>query len=577
MSAGGRGVVAAFALAVAAALGAVSWLVFSSGPHAEVSTGKPSSPPPAVRPSAKPTGKAAVPPGPRPPGTPRVPKDRPKPPVLEILGKVLGPSGEPVAGAGISVFPPPSEESGSSTAPHSAGGPGADPEALRELFALDPEEVKGVRPWTGVPPIPAPGPPPREEARGDSGEDGTFRIQVRRRGPFRLQARKEGLGQAVASAVNAGGEPVVLRLGSSVDLEGRVVAGTEPVEGAVVVVRSGTVEKGATTAAGGAFRVEDLPPGKYAVTAGAAGHALTTLASVEIPLASGPLEIVLAGGYSVRVTVMRWEAPPSGWKRTSGVPLPPGPVLEGAQVLLYRRAGGYCLSAVTGPDGQARFDRLGEGAWRMGVRKEGFCVGFSKELRFKPGSPPEESREVRLEPAVATPIRVQDEAGNPVRNARLYTGGSDQEFDERHSRLVGRTDDEGAARFTFDDGVPWKSVVWVVPEDGSAAVMLEPEDSSSGKEEKVVVRPGRLVQGTVTDAEGKPVAGATVTLDIYDDDRDLDIELIGYTDAAGRYRFPAVPFGDVDLEVEGGDEWETDEVDMEVRDNPLVRDFKLGK
>lgn len=584
MSGAGRGVVAGFAAAVVAALAAVSWLVFSGGPPAESPTGKPSSTPPAAKPDAKPGEKPPRTPREReePPFTakPRTPRERPKPQVFEVIGKVLGPDDAPVAGATVAVFPPPPEPMTPSPAAGAAAGgglSGVDPEVLRELFALDPEEAKGLRPWTGIPTIPAAGPPPAEEAKGDSGEDGTFRIQVRRRGPFRIQARKEGVGQAVASQVMAGGEAVVLRLGSSVDLLGRVLAGTEPVDGAVVVVRSGTVEKSATTAGGGGFRVEDLPPGKYTVTAGAAGQPPTTLPSVELPLASGSLDIVLAGGFSVRVTVMKAEPTPPGWKRGPGMQRPPGPPLEGAQVLLLRRAGGYCLSATTGPDGQVRFDRLGEGPWRIGARKDGFGVGYAKEARFRPGSPPEESRDVHLNLLVPTPLRVQDEAGNPVRNARLYSGGTDMEFDERHSRLLGRTDEEGVARVTFDEGVPWKAVVWVVPEDGSAATMLEPEDPSSGKEEKIVVRPGRVLQGTVTDAEGKPAGGAVVTINVMDDDRDLDVELVAVADANGRYRFPAVPYGDVDIEVEAGDEWETDEVEADVRDNPLVRDFKMGQ
>jgi hypothetical protein len=252
-----------------------------------------------------------------------------------------------------------------------------------------------------------------------------------------------------------------------------------------------------------------------------------------------------------------------------------GTPLEGALVVLYHRQSRTYRSAVTGPDGVARIDRLGAGKWLLSARKEGFMIGLGKEINFRVGSPPEESRDVKMFAAVPTPVRVLDEAGAPVRHAKVYTGGLDVEYDERQSTLVGKTDEEGRIQFAFDDGIPWKGVLWIVPEGGGAVVKVEPDDPTSGEEVKAVVRPGRVIQGTVTDAAGKGIAGAQVLVNVTSDEPEVDVGLYVYTDAKGAYRFPSLPFGDVSLEVDADGEWDSADVDAEVKDDPLVRDFKI--
>ena len=80
------------------------------------------------------------------------------------------------------------------------------PDALREMFSLDPDDLERTIPYSGVPALPAgtPAVPEREVARGKSGADGTFRVPVRARGPFRVEARKEGVGQVDSSFLGDG-------------------------------------------------------------------------------------------------------------------------------------------------------------------------------------------------------------------------------------------------------------------------------------------------------------------------------------------------------------------------------------
>jgi hypothetical protein len=573
MAAGNRIVVGMFALAVAAALAAVAWLVLHTTPPTE--PGRTGTEKPAVRP-VPPPRPDRPPPERRPPGpSGRQDHAKPRSPVvLEVGGEVRGPDDAPVPGAEVAVL---SSSAVEALQPSSQASAEKVPvETLRELFDLEPEDAERTVPYSGVPAVPADTAPGKEVARGTTGADGKFLITTPSRGPFRLEARKAGLGQSVASDVLAGGPPVVMKLGPAAALTGRVTNGVggAPVEGAVVIARSGGVSKGTTAGPDGAFSVPDLPPGKYSLTAGAPGFAPVTL-PVEAPSAA-PVDVVLGGGYAARITVVKMESAPQGPPPPRGAQVARGTPEEGALVVLMHRSTQTYRSGITGPDGTVRIERLGAGNWRIAVRRDGFSVGHARDIDFKTGSPPEESREARLYPAVETPIRVLDEAGSPVRNARVYTGGTDEDYDERRSKLVGRTDDEGVIRFTFDDGVPWKSVVWVVPESGGAVVRVEPEDTGSGQEVKVVARPGRAVQGTVTDAKGKALKGVQVRAEVTDDEKDVDISMNVYTDEKGAYRFPTLPFGDLNIEADLDGEYETQDVDAENRENPLTRDFKLN-
>jgi hypothetical protein len=585
MAAGNRVVVALFALAVALSLAAVAWIVLHSAPAGE--TGRHLPPPSAERPPRP------VPPTPKPNRTSptdrpkRIDPSKPRSP-FEVWGEVRGPDDVPVPGADVVVLSLSRKEV---LQPSLAPGPERlAAEVLRECFALEPDEAVKMNLYSGVPAMPGEGAPggaaappgteSRELRRAATGEDGKFRIQVPGKGPFRIEARKEGVGSAVASdvvAVDAAnpGPPLVLRLGPSAALSGRVSSntGSAPVEGAVVVVRAGGIARGARSGPDGTFSVPDLPPGKYSLVAGAPGFAPVTL-PVEAPSAA-PVEVVLGSGFAARVNVMKREIPPPGTRPQRGVPPPRGAPLEGALVVLLHRQTQTYRSGVTGPDGTVVIDRLGMGRWQVSVRKEGFGLGVGREIDFKAGSPPEDGRDVRLFPIVKTPVSLLDEAGSPVRNARVFSGGLDEDFDERHSVQIGKTDDDGRIEISFDDGVPWKSVVWVVPEDG-AAMKVEPEDPILGTEVKAVVRPGRVVQGTVTDAKGQAVKGAQVHVEVMEDEHDIDVSLYVYTDDKGSYRFPSLPWGDVSLEVDAEGDSDSQEVDAEVKDNPLVRDFRLG-
>jgi hypothetical protein len=568
MPSGNRLFLGLFVLAVFAAVAAVAWLMVSGSPSAEPGAKTGTTPPAVKGPGAKPDRKKDPPkPGDRPK------QQRPKV-VHEILGEVRGPDDAPVPGASVVLLSGAVKEAVADV-PSAGEAEKIPAESLRELFALEPGEAENCAVYSGIPALPEGVPAvPRTLRSVVTDEAGKFRIEAPGKGPYRLEAGKEGIGSAVAAEVMAGPTPQLLRLGAAVVLKGRVLGAPAgaPVAGAVVLVRSGRGVKGATTAADGTFAVADLVPGKYSVVAGAAGYAPTTLPAVEAPGAA-PVDILLGNGFAVRVSVVKKEYPAPG-QRVARAATPSSPA-EGALVALYHPATDTYRSGTTGPDGIARIDRLGTGVWRIAARVEGHGLGICREVRFLPGGNPEESREVRVYPLVETPVLVTDESGAPLRNAKVYGGGLDDEWDERHSRLVGTTDQDGKLRYAFDDAVPWKAAIWVVPEGGGAATKVAPEEPTGTEEVKAIVRPGRVLQGAVTDMKGKPLAGAKVMVMVLDDEHDVDVSLSAYADAEGKYRFPSLPFGEVTLEAEHGDEWDTIDIEDTVRDNPLVRDILL--
>jgi len=109
-----------------------------------------------------------------------------------------------------------------------------------------------------------------------------------------------------------------------------------------------------------------------------------------------------------------------------------------------------------------------------------------------------------------------------------------------------------------------------------AAMRVEPSPRDEVGEVKAVVRPGRIVRGTVRDGAGSPVAGAVVTLKVDAEERELAIGLRTTTDAAGSYVFPRVAYGGLRVWVDGGSDYAEARRDGSAREDPLVVDLRLG-
>jgi hypothetical protein len=551
-----------------AVLAGTAWLLLRAGP-AEVA--RPGDAPGVRVERAGKQGPAGTPPPPVAPEG-RGPEARVH---LAVRGMVLASDGTPAEGALVVVSIPAATEGTAAPAVPAVPAPPDVPvgtEVLREMFALTDEEAAGCCWATGIPRVP-PSPLQAPEAgRARTGTGGAFEIRVDTRGPFRVDASHEG-GTATESRVRAGGAPCLLRLAKRAALEGRVLQdmSNAPVEGAVVVAASRDTSATATSGPDGAFALPGLAPGRWRVTAGAAGYAMAVQADVEVPTKE-PLDLRLGTGWTANVKVWEWSLGAPGRRRRDAPRDDTRRPLEGALVALLQRSTGSFRAGVSGPDGTVRLDRLGPGTWEIAARKEGYGVGIGRALRLAPDGPPEESRDVRLVPLAPTTVVVRGEDGAPLAGVAVYTGGEGEDFDPRRSRLLGRTDVDGRIAVTFDEGVPWKAVAWVIPDAGAAAVKVEPGEP--GEAVKVALGKGRVVEGVVKDSRGRLLAGARVTLTVDKDPREMGLEFRTRTDDTGAFRFPAVPFGGISIDVETADGDIGDlAVDDENREDPLVREI----
>ena len=172
-------------------------------------------------------------------------------------------------------------------------------------------------------------------------------------------------------------------------------------------------------------------------------------------------------------------------------------------------------------------------------------------------------------------VRVVDAAGAPVACATVWWGGAERELDLRSREAAGTTGADGTVLAVFDERIPRKSALWVEPPEG-ATMRVEPSAREESGEVRAVVRPGRIVRGTVLDGGGLPVKGATVTLHVAAESRELGIGLTTSTDEKGAYLFPRVAFGGVRVCVESKFDYAEARREDSAKDDPLVVDLRLG-
>lgn len=178
-----------------------------------------------------------------------------------------------------------------------------------------------------------------------------------------------------------------------------------------------------------------------------------------------------------------------------------------------------------------------EGRFRVALEKPG-----SVALRLLPAGLPairlagpfdssEESALFDLQTSSAASLRgrVTDEAGKPVAGARVSAIGGEGIFEnDARAYAEAKTDSEGV--FSLPDAPEGARVLSV---RAPGLVPYTHFQLEAKPEERVSLKRGGSVRGTVTDMSGKPAAGALVRAE----------ELAVETDASGAYRIVGVPSG----------------------------------
>ncbi len=383
-------------------------------------------------------------------------------------------------------------------------------------------------------------------------DDGSFVLGPVEPGDHTVVATLAGFGAGHAAvtvpAAGAAIGDVVLRLPPGVRVTGRLISATgAALEGAYIqiVPWNGVLDKAGAdewswlessrlpVAADGTF---DHPllytGGRFFVRAGALGRRRASSLAVGIVGGQGTyyFEMSLEEGETFAGQVVNIDGIPVAGAFISAVRVPVGTAPTGVD---YPGAWGPPISAVADRNGVFRIDGLDEGAHVFRAWSEGY-LPESRAL-----SVPEDSG-ARFEIAAWMSIsgRVLFPDGQPVAGATIgATGGTGNEYTE------GRTDDDGRFFITGLSDGQYAISVSGASGGGQEVVATAVRGVDAGATDvRIDAERGFSISGDVTDADGRPVAGASVSAGNF---------ITTTTDARGAYVLHGVAHGTHTVSVRG--------------------------
>lgn len=487
-----------------------------------------------------------------------------------ITGSVTDDEGQPVQGARVRLYQPPEERPEQSTAVWD------EISIVNQLFEIDEEEWDHARPLATF--SVAPKSLNERRALGIevtsasepslTDDEGRFRIEFRRLvgpGPFTVRADKEGLGSANAAGVRAGAD-IELRLGEHGSVSGVILTALEghAVPNAWVVFDDGEERHAARSGSDGRFTVEGIGPGTYPVRAGAEGLPPLTDSTVKVREGED-VEIRLPPGVELTVRAVAWTEDAEASAPLTGVRV----------VALSDDTYAY-VTGMTGPDGRVVFKGLPPGNWMINGQIDGYATE-TEDLVVLDATRGTLVHELEFEPTVPSPITVVDPNGVPIAGVQFYSSTHEARYEQLRSvRVPGQSDAQGQFKFPFEFFGP-RSIVYAFKEGyGLASIEQEGED---GEPIRVVLHPGVVLHGRVTDESGKGVPGAIVELEVELDDPEAldDAYVVLATDENGNYRFNYVPYGAATLDVytREGDFADLVEFDVDGTAKEIVKDVPI--
>lgn len=305
-------------------------------------------------------------------------------------------------------------------------------------------------------------------ARTFSAADGSFRLAVEDNHDYDVWAEREGFAAArAAAAVRVEGAPVEgveIRLGRGAALTGRLLGleREELAQASVEAELSPPFVARAAVDSQGTYRLEDVPPGEWTVTAHAGERAVSERAVLPADVSAAAVDLAFAPSREV-----------SGW--VSG---PAGEAVAGAFIRFFA-PGGVSGSTYSRPDGSFRL-RLEDGTYRVVARREGYLWTLQEEpVAVESG--PVSGLELRLDEGAVIRGRVLGLEPGARAKAVWATSGSNG------GRREGQLDQEDG--FVIPDVPPgdWTVKVLYGGREGTAAVHLD-----SGQEEWIEVEMGSL-------------------------------------------------------------------------------------
>jgi hypothetical protein len=469
---------------------------------------------------------------------------------LSIRGRVLGPDG-PVAGAiVVAAASTPdvlSEMSLACRGQEHVPVLGCRTEEATALIEASVAERRGE-----APPV----------ARAVSMEDGSFALQGLDAGSFAVWAEVPGELIGLRLDVKAGTGGVEVRIGPGMTVRGQTVAGGKPVAGASVTAVFAAHGRffDASSGKDGTFSIGPVPPGELVVVANAPGFVPgrgratrrePDVGRVELfsPLVLGG-KVSRAGKPASGAIVGLWnddgakeqEVPagadggfsfsglrPAAYKLTAHSTFATAPEVElllkrdlldvalelepaGEIVGVVRDRSGAPVGGVeveasersvarTSPEGAYRFKALAPGRYSVSVSTRGFLAAASPVFVVEAGK----ETTVDLVVEAASPLAgvVVDEDGHPVEGAEILASFAHTvDGDPSGSATTPR---DGS--FSIDRLVPGAYEIRV---EHHSFVNRQTPLASPSSTARIVLSRGLELTGVVVDADGKPLAGATV-------------------------------------------------------------------
>jgi hypothetical protein len=422
--------------------------------------------------------------------------------------------------------------------------------------------VPGARVWLG----PEGGGPVREtETRAGGG----FAFGGLGAGGYALRAARGATASATARAIGAeetAGAPTVrLVLAPAAAFTGRVIddAGSGLADVEVRIELSSAVDDPlptlARTGGSGAFTTPPLPAGSYRVSAVRAGSVLRRAPVVDlagVPPAPPPVVLELVRGVRLAGRVRDGAG---GWAAGARVlcaastmddlTVQTGPLPLAAEAAALPSGAGRALGtsrvAVADRDGRFAVDDLIPGRYRIEIAHPGAEPFRSDELTLGPG----ERRDVgvlALHAGLPAAGRVVDESGAGVEGARVVASPAGAPLGAAFALT------DAAGKFALALPAGDYRLAATAPGRGGAqvAVTLRSGTAPPPVELKLVRAEARL-EGLVRDTGGRPLAHARLVVSPADPASSPVGS--GSTDVGGHFAIPALPAGDLRVDVDHPD------------------------
>ncbi|AFE07813.1 hypothetical protein COCOR_07912 [Corallococcus coralloides DSM 2259] len=325
-------------------------------------------------------------------------------------------------------------------------------------------------------------------SRTTSAQDGSFTLEGLPQGTVTLWALGSQ-GAGLLEDVASGTQDVTLELEASQPITGRVVDedGAPLSHVQVTVLHTGTARFFETkTGADGRFSLGPLPEDTYGLLAAQPGRISAWMGEV----ATGPLpeDVVLYAPRRIVGTVVDGEHPVAGATVTE---------LDNGRV------------ATTDEQGRFTFDGLSPDEYTLKAEQGGLQA---HETVVVTEDPREVQVTLRLGTVFYVEATVRDTAGKPVAQAEVSAAlprESDEYLDPHHFKALGTTDEDGRLRL---GPLRARDYVFQVVADRMLDLTETRTIASGGPALDFVLSPAILVEGIVTDAAGKPVVDASLSL-----------------------------------------------------------------